>query len=157
MALIDPAVLEKKSFGNGGHIHVYSPVAGADNPMMSRYFFHLRIHSVLCCKFSSIKRLCIIPVFPIQTFRRPCRKIGQGQPSVIIYINFIELESLMLHAKFQDRRTSGSGGEDFHNERGGHLGHVTFTIYINFCSPFPRRIHVKFGFGVLSDFRGGDV
>ena len=26
-----------------------------------------------------------------------------------MYINFVELESLMLHAKFQDHRTSGSG------------------------------------------------
>ena len=34
---------------------------------------------------------------------------GQGQPRVIIYIKFVELESLMLHAKFQDHRTSGSG------------------------------------------------
>ena len=39
-------------------------------------------------------------------------RIGQGQPRVIIYINFVELESPMLHAKFQDHRTSGSG-EDF--------------------------------------------
>ena len=39
-------------------------------------------------------------------------KIGQGQPRVIIYTNFVELESPMLHAKFQDYRTSGSG-EDF--------------------------------------------
>ena len=31
---------------------------------------------------------------------------------VIIYINFTQLESLMLHAKFQDHRTSGSGEED---------------------------------------------
>ena len=31
---------------------------------------------------------------------------------VTIYINFVELESPMLHAKFQDHRTSGSG-EDF--------------------------------------------
>ena len=31
---------------------------------------------------------------------------------VIIYINFVELESLILHAKFQEHRTSGSG-EDF--------------------------------------------
>ena len=38
-----------------------------------------------------------------------CRKIGQGQPRVIIYINFVELESLMLHVKFQDHRISGSG------------------------------------------------
>ena len=31
----------------------------------------------------------------------------------IIYINFVELESPMLHAQFQDHRTSGSGEEDF--------------------------------------------
>ena len=40
-------------------------------------------------------------------------KIGQGQPRVIIYINFEELESPMLHAKFQVHRTSVSGEEDF--------------------------------------------
>ena len=40
-----------------------------------------------------------------------CGKIGQGQPRVIIYLNFVELESLMLHAKFKDHRTSSSGGE----------------------------------------------
>ena len=40
-------------------------------------------------------------------------KIGQGQPGVIIYINFVELESPMLHAKFQDHRTPGSGEEEF--------------------------------------------
>ena len=39
--------------------------------------------------------------------------IGQGQPRVIININFVELESPMLHAKFQDHRTSGSGVGDF--------------------------------------------
>ena len=44
----------------------------------------------------------------------PCCKIGQDQPRVIIYISFLELESLMLHAKFQDHRTSGSGEEDFY-------------------------------------------
>ena len=27
--------------------------------------------------------------------------------------------------------------------RGGHLGHVTRTIYINFLSPFPRRLHIN--------------
>ena len=42
----------------------------------------------------------------------PCRKIGQGQPRVIIYVSFVELESPKLHAKFQDHRTSGSGEED---------------------------------------------
>ena len=36
-----------------------------------------------------------------------------SQAWVIIYINFVELESLMLQAKFQDHRTSSSGEEDF--------------------------------------------
>ena len=40
-------------------------------------------------------------------------KISQGQPRVIIYINFVELEFQMIHAKFQDHRSSGSGQEDF--------------------------------------------
>ena len=57
----------------------------------------------------------------------------------------------MLHAEFQDHRTSGSGEEDFLKVftiygPGGHLGHVTWTIYTNFGSPFPRRLHIKFGF-----------
>ena len=39
--------------------------------------------------------------------------MGHDQPRVIIYINFVELESPMLHAKFQDLGTSGSGEEDF--------------------------------------------
>ena len=42
--------------------------------------------------------------------------MGQSQPRVIIYTNFVELESPMLHAKFQDHGTSGSGEEDFPKE-----------------------------------------
>ena len=68
----------------------------------------------------------------------------------------------MLHAKFQDHRTSGSGEEDFFKVftiygHGGHLGHVTWTIYTNFRSPFPRRLHIKFGFDWPSGFSGEDV
>ena len=40
---------------------------------------------------------------------------------------------------------------------GGHLGHVTWTIYINFYSPFPRRLHMKFGIDWPSGFRVEDV
>ena len=68
----------------------------------------------------------------------------------------------MLHAKFQDHRTSSSNIEDFLKAftiygHGGHLGHVTWTIYINFCSPFPKRLHIKFGFDWPGSFRGEDV
>ena len=34
---------------------------------------------------------------------------------------------------------------------------MTWTIYINFRSPFPRRLHIKFGFDWQSGFRGEDV
>ena len=86
----------------------------------------------------------------------PCRKIGQGHPKVMIYINFVELFPLMLHAKFQNHRPSGSGGKIFKKifaiySHGGHLGHVTLTVYINFCSSILRILHIKFGF----DWSGG--
>ena len=38
---------------------------------------------------------------------------GQGHPRVTIYINFAEVHCLMLHAKFQIHRPSGSGEKDF--------------------------------------------
>ena len=46
----------------------------------------------------------------------------------------------MVHAKFQDNRTSGSGEEDFLKVftiygPSGHLGHLTWTIYITFVPP----------------------
>ena len=64
---------------------------------------------------------------------------------------FVKLETPMLHAKFQDHRTSDSGEEDLLKVftiygRGGHLGHVTWTIYTNLSFPFPRRLHIRFGF-----------
>ena len=67
----------------------------------------------------------------------------------------------MIHTKFRKNQPTGSG-EDFLRVftiygHGGHLGHVTWTIYINFRSPFPRRLHIKFGFDWPSGFRGEDV
>ena len=41
------------------------------------------------------------------------RKIGQGHRRVFIYMNFVEPESMILHAQFQDHMTSGSGEGDF--------------------------------------------
>ena len=67
----------------------------------------------------------------------------------------------MLHAKFQDHRTCGSG-EDFFKVftiygHCGHLGNVTWTINTNFRSLFPRRLHKKFGFDWPCGFRGEDL
>ena len=36
---------------------------------------------------------------------------------------------------------------------GGHLGHVTLTIYTNFHSLFLKMLHIKFGFDWPSGFR----
>ena len=60
----------------------------------------------------------------------------------MIYINFVQLLSLMLHVKLQNHRPPGSGEEDFLKvfaiySHGGHLGHVTWTIYI-LSFPFPK-------------------
>ena len=49
----------------------------------------------------------------------------------------------MLHAKSHDHRTISSVGKDFLKVftiygRGGHLGHMTWTIYIYFLYPFPN-------------------
>ena len=74
MALIGKAVSVRKMFENGGHIHEYSPRAGAENPLGS-FFFSLTV---------------CLPVLE--------EKIFKGF---------------------------------YHIWHGGHLVHVTGTIYIN--------------------------
>ena len=56
--------------------------------------------------------------------------MSQGQRRVIIYINFVEFEYIMPHAKFYENRTIKSVGEDCFKVftmygHGDHLGHVT--------------------------------
>ena len=62
----------------------------------------------------------------------------------------------MLHAKFQDHRTSDYEKEVFKAltiyGRGVHIGHVTLDIYTNFRSQFRNR-RLKFGFNWQSGFR----
>ena len=80
----------------------------------------------------------------------------------MIYPNFVELHSQMRHAKFQNHRPSGSVEEDFLKDfaiysHGGHLGHVTLTIYTYFHSHFLILPQIKFGFDCTSGFRKEDV
>ena len=64
------------------------------------------INLVICCKFFSLHDF--VTALPIQTNRRSnLTLIGHGQPRAIIYINFVDLKSPMLHAKLKDHRTSG--------------------------------------------------
>ena len=52
----------------------------------------------------------------------------------------------MLHTKFHGNRPAGSG-EDFLTiyGHGGHLGHVTSIILINFHFHVSKSLHTKFG------------
>ena len=68
----------------------------------------------------------------------------------------------MLHTKFRGNRPAGSGEEDFRRVltiygRGGHHGHVTQMPRTNFRSPYPRRLHINFGFDWQSGFGEEDL
>ena len=68
----------------------------------------------------------------------------------------------MLHTKFRQNRSAGSGEEDFWRVftiygRGGHLGHVTQMPCTNFRSHTQRRPHIIFGFDWPSGFWEEDV
>ena len=61
-----------------------------------------------------------------------------------MYINFVELHSLMLYAKFQNHRPSGSG-EDFLTiftiymyGHGDHLGHENWSILCKLSFALPN-------------------
>ena len=96
----------------------------------------------------------VLPFSPYKSIRDqiwPCLKIGQGQPKVIIWTDLLVLK---LHTKFKGHRPFGSGKVFTIYGHCGHLGHLTWTIWTNFCSPVPRRLHMKFGFNRPSGFRG---
>ena len=72
------------------------------------------VHLPTNCKFCPSND--ILTIFSIQMHGRSkltLPKIGQGHPSIMIYTNFADLRSLMLHAKFQNHRPSGSEEIDF--------------------------------------------
>ena len=100
----------------------------------------------------------------------PCRKIGHGQPRVIVLTNYDGLESPIVHTKFRGDPSTGFGEEDLIFEgfftmygRGRHLGHLTQMPRTKVCFlpkkfprkslPYPRRLHIKFGFERPCGFR----
>ena len=146
-----------------------APGQGAYIPQGTKFWCQQKIlvTSVICWQFqiiddNSFWKIHCFTFFPYKSTRDqiwPCCKIGQGQPSVIIWTNLVVLEYPMLHTKFQGHRPFGSREEDslrFYGH-GGHLGHVIRTVWTNFCFPIPRRLHMKFGFNWPSGFWGEDV
>ena len=66
----------------------------------------------------------------------------------------------MLHTKSRENRPAGS--EDFRwvftiYGRGGHLGHLNQMPRTKYRPPYPRRLHIKFGFDRTSGFREEDL
>ena len=71
MAFIGQGVLEEKMFEYYGHTHVYSPGAGADNPLGTNFFHKHKysVHLPISCKFCPSNH--ILTIFPIQMHGRP--------------------------------------------------------------------------------------
>ena len=95
-------------------------------------------------------------------FHSPIRWRFHMKPSVIFGTDLIELEHSMMHTKFQGHEPLGSREEDCFNVfttygHGGHLGHVTKTIWAKYRSPIPKKLHMKFDFDWLSGFWGEHV
>ena len=64
---------------------------------------------------------------------------------------------MMLHTKFQGHRSIGSGEEDFFMVftiygHGGHVGHVTQLICINFHSLSSLKLSYEFWFQIAQLF-----
>ena len=103
--------------------------------------------------------------FPSNSIRDqiwPCRKIGQGQPRVIIWTNLVVFEHRMLHTMFQGHLPFGSGEEDILRFL-PYMGMAAILVMLpgllenNFFSPDPGRLQMKFVFSRLSCFWGEDV
>ena len=81
----------------------------------------LLVTSVICCQFqiiddNSFWKIHCFTFFPYKSIRDqiwPCRKIGQGQPRVIIWVNLVVLKHPMMHTKIQGYLPFGSREEGF--------------------------------------------
>ena len=63
----------------------------------------------------------------------------------------------MLHTKFRENRSAGSGEEDFQRvstiyEHGAHLGHVTSIMSSDFHFYVPKSFHKKIDIDPQSSF-----
>ena len=66
-----------------------------------------------CNSFQKINNFQFFPYKSLCDQIWPWRKMGQGQPRVIIWTTLVELPYTMLHTMFQGHRSIGSGEEDF--------------------------------------------
>ena len=141
------------------HIHPSTSRAVEDNLLWSIFFqnFDYTVHVVICCKVFPLNAfLTFSPFKCIANQILPFGKTGQSQRRVIIYINFVELESLMLHAKFQDHRRRKRRFWQY-------IGMAAILamrprFFFKKCMfPLPRRFHIEFDFDWPSGLRERNV
>ena len=81
-----------------------------------KMFFSSATMFAYIIEYNSFWNIHHFTLFPYKSIRDqiwPCRKIGQGQLRVIIWINLEVLEYPMLHTNFQGHWSFGSREEDF--------------------------------------------
>ena len=89
--------------------------------------------------------------FPCKCIRKltwPCRKKVKCQCMTIILATLVDPLSPMIYANIQPQSILGSRRRFIKvftiYGHGAHLGQQTVTILAIFCSPYLRRLHMKF-------------
>ena len=85
------------------------------------WFYIFLVTSVIYCQFqiiddNSFRQIHCYTFCPYKSITDqiwPCRKIGQGQPRVIIWAKIVELKHPMMHTKIQGHWPFGSREEAF--------------------------------------------
>ena len=110
---ISPAILEKIKILNLRH-----PGQSSLNDLGSykssfRWLHISTLNDIGYNSFTKIHSFAFFPYNNLSDQSWPCRKIDQGQPRVIIKINFLKPEYPMVQTKFQGHRPFISWEEDF--------------------------------------------
>ena len=93
-----------------------APGQGPTTPWGQNFYFNINLSSLWSFAVSFFQQWLSNSFSLYKNIRDqiwPCCKIGQGQPSVIIWTNYDEPEPPVLHTKPQGHWPFGSGEEDF--------------------------------------------
>ena len=102
---------------NKKYVNYHGPMSRND---LDPEYLHTLIYSINCLHLITFRSQAAIvsEKSVVFTFSQrklqicPCRRIGQGQPKVILSTNYDQLKSPVLHTKFHGNRSAGSGEED---------------------------------------------
>ena len=121
-----------------------SPSIGADEALGPLFSFQNNkypVHLPISYKFFPSND--ILTVYPFKYIGNPClpclKRSSQGHD---LYIHIVVLESSMLHQCFMPsffeigKLVPEIFEGYYHYRHGGHLGHVTWIIYLHIGSPF---------------------